>query len=101
VRGKDIREIFSNILSDQTSESEPARKLLSLLVDTTLNYRDEMRASKGVVVTVEDVRFCLKWLVPALATGNIPHIKNDIQRNLLRLWIHTLQFHETGRGRVA
>ena len=95
MQGKDIRDIFSNVLSDQAPETEAARKLFSVLVDTTLKYRDEMRASKGVVVTVADVRSCLRWLVPALATGNVPHIENDIQRNLLRLWIDTLQSHGT------
>jgi len=64
--------------------------MFSLLIQSTLRYRDEMLSSKGVVVTVGDVRAALGWLIPALATGNMPETAN-ISMGLLDLWMDELR----------
>ena len=92
---KDIQDLFTSLLSDPAMDKAPVREVFSLLVKSTLQYRDDMLGSKGVVVTVEDVRTCLKWLVPALATGTLPDLGNEIQMNLLRVWIETLKSQKT------
>ncbi|MCG7851390.1 MAG: hypothetical protein MIO92_02605, partial [Methanosarcinaceae archaeon] len=53
-------------------------------------YRDDVLASRGEVVTVEDVRTCLGWLVPVLATGNMPNTDNKVRLDLLKLWVEEL-----------
>ena len=72
------------------SAGESARRLSTLLAESTLQYRDQIYAEKGVIVTVEDVRKALDWLLPALSTGNVPQLGNDIQDGLLRKWIREL-----------
>lgn len=72
------------------SAGESAKRLSSLLVESTLQYRDELYLEKGIVVTVEDVRKSLDWLLPALSTGNIPQLGNEIQDGLLRRWVSEL-----------
>ncbi|MBC8462084.1 MAG: hypothetical protein H8D67_29305 [Deltaproteobacteria bacterium] len=50
-----------------------------------------MLESKGVVVTVEDVRTSLNWLVPALAIGNMPETDKKVSLELLKLWLDDLK----------
>ena len=50
-----------------------------------------MLTSRGVVVTVDDVRTCLDLLVPVLATGNMPETENNITMGLLELWLEELK----------
>jgi len=85
-----IRRLFLSVLEDSQQDNCELRKIFSSIVRSTLKYRDEMLASKGMVVTVEDVRTSLRWLVPALATGTIPDLDNKVSIGLLRIWLEEL-----------
>jgi len=87
---KGIQELFQQLMTRNQSAGESAKRLSALLVESTLQYRDELYLKRGIVVTVEDVRKSLDWLLPALSTGNIPHLGNEIQDGLLRKWISEL-----------
>ena len=77
-------------MASNQSAGESAKRLSALLAESTLQYRDQMYAEKGIVVTVDDVKRALDWLLPALSTGNIPQLGNQIQDGLLRKWIREL-----------
>ncbi len=79
-----------SVLPDPRHDTDATRRVFSILVEATLRYRDDMLASKGTVVTVGDVRTSLSWLVPVLATGEIPETDNQISLGLLKLWIQEL-----------
>jgi hypothetical protein len=49
-------------------------------------------------VTVGDVRAALAWLVPVLATGNMPKTDNKISLGLLYLWMDKLKKREPESG---
>jgi len=98
---KGIQELFQQLMARSQSAGPSAKRLSALLVESTLQYRDKLYVEKGIVVTVEDVRKSLDWLLPALSTGNIPHLGNEIQDGLLRKWISELTGTEQqaqGRG---
>jgi len=86
----DIEKLFTRALDDSGQDTEAVRDVFSTLVHTTLRYRDEVYATRDEVVTVGDVRTCLSWLVPALATGNVPQTDNPLRFNLLKLWVAAL-----------
>ena len=86
-----IQELFQVLVGRNQSAGESAKRLSSLLLESTLEYRDELFLEKGIVVTVEDVRKTLDWLLPALFTGNIPQLDNKIQEGLLQRWISRLR----------
>jgi len=86
----DIEKLFTRALDDSGQDTEAVRDVFSTLVHTTLKYRDEMYASRGEVVTVEDVRICLGLLIPVLATGNMPQTDNTVRFGLLKLWVEEL-----------
>lgn len=95
---RDIEKLFLTVAQDPALDTEANRKIFSLLIQSTLRYRDEMLSSKGVVVTVGDVRAALAWLVPVLATGNMPKTDNKISLGLLYLWMDKLKKREPESG---
>jgi hypothetical protein len=91
---RDIEKLFLTVAQDPALDTDANRKIFSLLIQSTLRYRDEMLSSRGIVVTVGDVRTALAWLVPVLATGNIPETDNKISLGLLDLWMDELKKKE-------
>lgn len=79
-----------SVLDNTEHDCEAVRNVFSALLSTTLRYRDDLHASVDVVVTVEDVRTCLGWLVPVLATGNMPLTDSKVRSGLLKLWLKEL-----------
>lgn len=67
------------------------RSVFSLLVQSTLRYRDHVLESTGATVTVEDVRTALGWLVPSLVMGQIPETDNKLRLGLLNIWLDELK----------
>jgi hypothetical protein len=90
VHETDIRKLFMSVVEFPGQDTDATRQVFSILVRSTLKYRDDMLASEDIVVTVDDVRTCLDWLVPALATGNIPDTENRVRLGLLKLWLEEL-----------
>jgi len=87
----EIEKLFLSVAEDLGQDTDATRQVFSILIRATLKYRDDTLASRGVVVTVEDVRTSLNWLVPALATGNIPAIDNEVSLGLLKQWLSELK----------
>ena len=87
---RDIEKLFISVLEKSGQNTDDVRNVFSILVCTTLRYRDDVLASRGEVVTVEDVRTCLGWLIPAITTGNMPKTDNKARLGLLKLWLEEL-----------
>ena len=88
---KDIYKIFLSVSGESEDHYEPIKKVFSSLIKITLKYRDSMLDSSDIIITVEDVRTALEWLVPALKTGRLPKTDNKIGLNLLKLWLDELK----------
>ena len=87
---KDIHILFSSV-AEPAHNNEQVREVFSALIRSTLRYRDHMIESRGIVVTVEDVRSTLEWLVPSLKTGRLPETDNKVRLDLLKLWLDELK----------
>ena len=88
---RDIYRLFLNVIEDSAQKTDAVRQVFSILIRSTLGYRDHMLESRGVVITVEDVRIALSWLVPALMTGHLPETDDKIRLDLLKLWLDELK----------
>ena len=86
----DIEKLFLSVVDDPGKRTDATHAVFAVLVNSTLAYRDHMIRSQGVVVTVEDVRETLAWLVPVLTTGQLPETENDIRLGLLKIWLRKL-----------
>jgi len=87
----DIYQLFLKVVEDSTQNTDAVRQVFSILIRSTLRYRDHMLESRGAVITVEDVRMTLSWLVPALMTGHLPVTDDEIRLDLLKLWLDDLK----------
>ena len=88
---KDIYMLFSSLAEKAELNNEPLREVFKILIQCALRYRDNVLRDTGIVVTVEDVRSALDWLLPALQTGRLPRADNEISLNLLKLWLDELK----------
>ena len=88
-----------SVLEDPKQDSNNLREIFSIMIRSTLKYRDDMLATKGVVVTVEDVQASLQWLVPVLATGTLPETERTVSLGLLEIWLEELLCDSTVRDR--
>jgi hypothetical protein len=88
---EDIYKLFLSVAEHSGQTDDATREVFSVLVRSTLRYRDHVLESKGITVTVEDVRVALGWLVPSLKTGRLPDTDDKIKLDLLKLWLDELR----------
>jgi hypothetical protein len=82
----DIEKLFSKVAQRTMDQRAEVRDVFAVLVRTTLRYRDDMLESKGLIITVEDVRVTLECLIPFLETGRLPETADKIKPDLLKMW---------------
>ena len=92
MKDKEIYALFTRVAEDSAGGDDSAREVFSTLIKSTLRYRDQIKEQEGIVVTVEDVRTALDWLVPSLKTGRLPVSGNKIRLDLLKLWLDELKY---------
>ena len=88
---KDLYKLFLSVAEHPGQNTEDTRKVFSILVRSTLRYRDQMLKTSGTVVTVEDVRIVLEWLMPAVSSGRLPVTDNKLRFDLLKIWLDELK----------
>ena len=88
---RELYELFFSVLDHPSQNTEDIRNVFSILVKSTLTYRDHMLESNGIIVTVEDVRTALGWLVPSLVSGQLPETDNMLRLGLLKKWVDELK----------
>lgn len=94
MQDNEIHDLFMSVAQGSAENDEAAKKVFAILVKATLRYRDDVLASRGITVTVDDVRTALKWLVPALGTGELPRMDRRISLDLLKIWLEELKGHD-------
>ena len=88
---QEIENFFSSVVDHSSQNPMAVKAVFSVLIRATLKYRDETLSSSDLVVTVEDVRTALGWLVPVLTTGNMPETDNEMCLGLLKSWLEELK----------
>jgi len=86
----DINRLFLKVKKSYGNVPEDVEKVFSLLVSTTLRYRDDLKSSLGVILTVADVRVTLDWLLEFMKTKKFPVTNNAVCRDLLKIWTEAL-----------
>lgn len=87
----DIERLFLSVAENAGQANDEVRMVFSMLVKSTLKYRDDILASRGITVTVEDVRAALDWLIPALNSGMLPRTDDRLRLDLLKIWLDELK----------
>ena len=98
---KDIESLFLSVAEASESQTREVKDVFSVLVRSTLQYRDDMLASEGIIITVEDVRVTLEHLVPFLETGRLPGTTDHIKLDLLKIWKDNLRRFENSNKNMT
>ena len=91
---KDIERLFLSVAEASEDQPREVKDVFSVLVRSTLQYRDDMLETEGIIITVEDVRVTLEHLVPFLETGRLPGTIDHIHSDLLKIWRDNLKQFE-------
>lgn len=86
----EIDALFEKVASEAAYADEGVRQVFKSLVKTTLAYRDHLKQSQAIVLTVYDVRVVLDRLVDFIQSGKVPKTDNMIQTGLFRRLIAAL-----------
>jgi len=86
-----LHKLLLSAVAGPEKPSTAVREVFETLIRITLDYRDRTLAEKGRIVTVRDVRASLAWLIPSLATGNVPEIEDPVRLGLLERWLEALK----------
>lgn len=89
----DIKALFDKVSEHFGEESEGSRAMFSMLVKTTLNYRDMLVASTGFPLTVDETRRALQVFMEILKTRKFPRVLDKRIKDLVVLWLEELKMH--------
>jgi hypothetical protein len=87
----DIHRLFMRVAGRTSDLPEDVKRVFSILVSSTLRYRDALKKDLGVVVTVEDVRVALDWLLESMRTKRLPETNNALRLDLVKIWLDELR----------
>jgi len=86
----EIHTLFMRVAGQARDLPEDVENVFSILVSSTLRYRDSLKEDLGMVVTVEDVRVALDWLLESMRTKRLPETNNALRLDLLKIWLDEL-----------
>ena len=59
MKDRDLYKLFLSVADHPSQNTKDIRKVFSILLRSTLRYRDQIMQSDGTVVTLDDVRVAL------------------------------------------
>jgi len=87
----DIDYLLHKISEDPEKLPSEILEIFSILVKTTLDFRDRYLKEHGITVTVEDVKTALDWFIDFLRSGKLPKTDRLVRRELFEIWIRELE----------
>jgi hypothetical protein len=87
----EIYNILMRVAGSECVVPEDIRKVFSLLVSSTLRHRDCLKKDLDIILTVEDVRVTLNWLLESIHSKRLPETNNAIRMDLFKIWFDELK----------
>jgi len=86
----EINALFEQVCDSVEDQPEAVKKVFSVLLSSTLVFRDRIQKDEGVIVTVEDVTVALDWLFEFMQTQKMPQTNLSVRMNLFNFWLEEL-----------
>ena len=83
----DLQTYFDSIFAEKGEISEGEKKIILILIDTTLQYRDELLRNTGQTLTIEETQMALHIYMNAVRTGKMPANTEKKIGQLIKLWL--------------
>ncbi len=87
----EIYNILMRVAGSECLVPEDVRKVFSILVSSTLRHRDCLKKDLDIILTVEDVRVTLNWLLESMHFKRLPKTNNAIRMDLFKIWFDELK----------
>ncbi len=83
----DITRFLTKYVKIDGEMSSEEMAVFGQLVRLTLKYRDQLKAEKGIVLTVGKTKKAIDYYEKALKQNRMPEIRDKIIADLVRLWL--------------
>jgi hypothetical protein len=87
----DIRELFDRMACHFDGADDGIRKMFSLLVETTLKYRDVIWHSRGQTLSVGETKEALGIFMDVLKTQRLAEDIDPKIKGLIMMWLEGLK----------
>ena len=87
----EISRLFMRVAGRASELPDEVRSVFTILVSSTLRYRDRLKDDLEIILTVEDVRVTLDWLLQSMRTKRLPQTNNLVRLDLLKIWLDELK----------
>ncbi|MEW5909812.1 MAG: hypothetical protein AB1659_08435 [Thermodesulfobacteriota bacterium] len=87
----DIDHLLRLISEDPEKLPPEIRDIFTLLVKSTLEFRDRKHREFGIVLTVEDVKTALEWFMDFIRSGHLPKTDHLLRQELFEIWIRAIR----------
>jgi len=88
---KDIQALFEKIAKHFGGVDEGTEAMFSMLVETTLKYRDMLMHSSGIPFTIGETREALNVFMEVMKTQKISQGVDKRIRDLVILWLEEVK----------
>ncbi|QTA81572.1 Uncharacterized protein dnl_39100 [Desulfonema limicola] len=86
----EINALFEQVCDNSKDQPEAVKHIFSVLLSSTLAFRDRIQKEKDIIVTVEDVTTALDWLFEFMQSQKMPDTNNSTQISLFNCWLGEL-----------
>ncbi len=86
----EINALFEKVCDNSEDQPESVKQVFSILLSSTLVFRDRIQKQEGIVVTVEDVMEALDWLFKFMQTQKMPQSNHSLRMNLFNFWLEEM-----------
>lgn len=91
IKDDDIEKLFVRIAKHFEHADEASHKMFSMLVRTTLKFRDELVKETGVPLTVGETQKALDIFMKILKTHKVPPNLDKNIHDLVILWLEEVK----------
>lgn len=91
VSTEQLRLLMESMGVDMLKDRQNSKRVMNLLSEETVKFRDKLKEDTGTILTVGDTRTALQALEEHLEGGALPRDLTPEQKALVQIWIDRLE----------
>ena len=91
VSTEQLRLLMESMGVDMLKDRQNSKRVMNLLSEETVKFRDKLKEDTGTILTVGDTRTALQALEEHLKGGALPRDLTPEQKALVQIWIDRLE----------
>lgn len=91
VSTEQLRLLMESMGVDMLKDRQNSKRVMNLLSEETVKFRDKLKEDTGTILTVGDTRAALQALEEHLEGGDLSRDLTPEQKALVQIWIDRLE----------